>query len=624
MASVKTDTPPTIDGTVNTDSEWKASTRIEKMFDNQTGEPCVENAEFFITYDKNFIYFAGKLYDSKPDQISAQEYRTNVSLNGDDYVNLILDTDGTLAEINQFTINPRGATNLQLAGGRAAKREWSGEFVAKARITANGWEFEAKVPWQLMRLKSKASKRDLRYLFERRISRTQRTYHSSYLRGQNANVPYLTGVDCPAAAVDRSINFLPYNYFGTSQEEGFIFNSGFDLKTNLAAEIPLVATVNPDFRNIENDILSLDFSRFERLGNETRPFFQEGIQYMNSALFASQRIGSFDMGMNVHGKLSDRVSFGVLNTEDFGHERNTIANVTYKATENDDFRFTFANRDSDTTKNDGHLIRYSKQMGNFNLFLRNMETKDRANGIGAENIALISYNQGPHNVGVSYQAISPKFTPRLGYTPERDYKGVATSYDYGKPVNWGQIQEIAFGFGNISRDRYDGSPYRYMNYAYANLTSKGGADLSLNHQIERFLGSNDFINQVTLRLPRNNPYNNWVFDYQIGRFSGDSYKSLRVGKGMKPNKNLQIGLNYQSVDYLGHSDQGIVGISYDLGNDKSVSSRIVKSNKDWNVYFAFRQSGNAGTEYYMALGDPNAPSFRKSLILKVITPFKFK
>lgn len=622
--SFKTDTPPTIDGVLDTEKEWKGASKVERMFDNQTGEGAPENAEFYISYDKDFVYFAARLHDSRPSEISAQEYRTNVSLSGDDYVNFILDTDGALAELNQFSVNPKGATNLQLAGGRAAKREWSGDFVAKARITETGWEMEAKVPWQLMRLKSKASKRDLRFLFERRINRTQRTYHSTFLRNQNANVPYLTGVEVPGAAVDRSVLFLPYNYFGTSDKEGFIFNSGFDLKTNLAAEIPLVASVNPDFRNIENDILSLDFSRFERLGNETRPFFQEGASYMNSALFASQRIGSFDVGANVHGKLSDRMTFGVLNTVDFGHERNTAANFSYKATENDDWRFTFANRDSDTTKNDGHLIRYSKQMGNFNLFFRHMETKDSASGIGTENMAAVTYTQGPHVFGVSQQAISPKFTPRLGYTPERDYRGTFVQYDYAKPVKWGQIQEIGFGSGSLARDRYDGSPYRYMNYGYAQIVTKAGSELSFNHQVERFLGSNDFLNQLTLRLPRSNPYNNWVFDYQIGRFGGDSYKSVRVGKGIKPNKNLQIGLNYQSVDYQGHSDQGIMGISYDLGNDQSVSSRVVKSNKDWNVYFAFRKSGNTGSEYYLALGDPNTPSFSKSLILKVITPFKFK
>jgi hypothetical protein len=43
-----------------------------------------------------------------------------------------------------------------------------------------------------------------------------------------------------------------------------------------------------------------------------------------------------------------------------------------------------------------------------------------------------------------------------------------------------------------------------------------------------------------------------------------------------------------------------------------------------NWYLSFRQSGNRGAEYYLILGDPNAVSFRTSLILKAVFPFSLK
>ena len=40
------------------------------------------------------------------------------------------------------------------------------------------------------------------------------------------------------------------------------------MKTSLTDQIDLVGTINPDFRNVENQVLSVDFSYFERLAGE--------------------------------------------------------------------------------------------------------------------------------------------------------------------------------------------------------------------------------------------------------------------------------------------------------------------------------------------------------------------
>jgi hypothetical protein len=86
-------------------------------------------------------------------------------------------------------------------------------------------------------------------------------------------------------------------------------------------------------------------------------------------------------------------------------------------------------------------------------------------------------------------------------------------------------------------------------------------------------------------------------------------------------KNLQLTGSYQTVEYGGHSDQAIVGMNYDLGSDRFISGRLVKRNDKVNAYIAYRRSGNLGIEYFLILGDPNADTFRASLILKAVIPF---
>jgi len=68
---------------------------------------------------------------------------------------------------------------------------------------------------------------------------------------------------------------------------------------------------------------------------------------------------------------------------------------------------------------------------------------------------------------------------------------------------------------------------------------------------------------------------------------------------------VTLDLSTQFVDYAGTDKLLILSGNYDLGNDKSISGRIVQAGDDINAYVALRRSGNAGMEYFLILGDPN-------------------
>lgn len=615
--------PPTIDGSID-EAEWAGVPTFSGLVDQATGQATAEDGTFWLAYDKDFIYFAARLSDSQPSTIKATEYRTNVSVAGDDNVQLYIDLSGSLADFNGFHINPRGATNIELAGGRAAKREWSGEFHAQARITATGWECEARIPWQVMRLPG-AGPRTLRFGVIREIKRTGRAYTTAYATNQSfQNAGYWEGVALPKAKLDRSILVLPYTYLGHGEDEGLIANAGVDVKTKLTEEIPLVLSVNPDFRNIENDILSLDFSRFERLAGETRPFFQEGRQYYNSALFASQRIESFDAGLNAYGKLNDQLSFGVLNTVTFGTVDNLVSNFSYDPNQNESYRITTTSRIMDGANNDAYLVRYNRIFGSWSVFLRNMGTKDSTAGNGVYNTAGLYFNQGPMFSYLQWDAVAPNFLPRLGFAPETDYKGVVFGGGFNRPVKWGSVVEAGFGVDGLTYDRYNGGFYRDQIAPNAYLAFKDGTSVFLLADFESFLGSEDHYYQLTVRRPRNDPYNFVALDLQTGEFGSTYYQSARLNGAWRPNPRLQLTASLQSVEFGGRSDQAIVGLNYDLGRDQSLSGRVVRRDADWNAYLAFRRSGNRGAEYFLILGDPNAARFTASLILKVAVPFEIK
>src|SRR6185369_17016205 len=62
--------------------------------------------------------------------------------------------------------------------------------------------------------------------------------------------------------------------------------AGLDLRYNLASDLALVGTVNPDFGQVEADQRVLNLSTFETFFPEKRPFFLEGLDLFKSPLRA--------------------------------------------------------------------------------------------------------------------------------------------------------------------------------------------------------------------------------------------------------------------------------------------------------------------------------------------------
>jgi len=619
--AAKMTTPPVIDGTINED-EWKSASRIEGLVDQNTGAKAVDTGTFWLGYDAKYIYFAARMADSSPGSIKATEYRTNVPLPGDDNIELDIDLSGSMNDFSQFQANAKGGTNITITGGRALKREWVGEIHAQGRITSAGWELEMRIPWQILPI-PKPGVRDVRFNIVRFLSRLNRYYNYTYSQSDAIkNTPIWHNVDLPKPVTDRSIKLLPYMYAGGEQGTGVVANAGLDMKTSLTDQIQLVGTVNPDFRNVENAILNLDFSRFARLAAETRPFFLEGSQYMNSALYASQVIQRVDLGVNTYGKLDDKTQFGLIETHWQGHENDVVFNSSYNPNPEDSYRATLTQKISPGNENDAFLARYQKQLGPWSLFVRDMGSTDRVNGQG--NYASYSVGYGQRGLGafIGYDEATSKFNPALGFTPEVDFKGPSGGVIYDQPATKGPLQDITYSFSDLEYTHIDGSPYRRDPSGSINVVTRNGIIFAGSVDRPTFEGSHDRIDSLGVTYPSGNPRQNVGVTYTGGEIQGQAYRNINFASALHPWQKLQLNLSLQHVELGTTQDQAIFTGFYDLGHDRSLSGRLVQTAGHTNFYLAYRRSGNRGAEYYLILGDPNALSFRTSLILKMVIPFK--
>jgi len=398
--------------------------------------------------------------------------------------------------------------------------------------------------------------------------------------------------------------------------------------------VELVGTINPDFRNIENQILSLDFSRFERLAGETRPFFQEGNEYLGSALFASQRIDSFDVGANVYGRLSNKTSFGLLNITDWdrrnflggiesrGTRNNVIGTITHNPDPTLTVRLAATSVSRPDLNNDAMLLRMTKEFGDFSISGRHMASRDTVDGYGKFQDLFVEYTRNGWSNFLGYTTVDSTFNPRLGFFPDRDYKGLNYGANYAKNFDHGFLNDWGFSVQGLSYRHIDNSPYRRDLTVSPFTTIRNGPFIVGLVSLSGFEGSKDELFGINTGYPRGNPYRNFSVEYNWGHQEGLPYESVSFGGAYRTFGRLQTNLRYQRVKLGDIQDQLIFSSNYDLGNDRSISGRLVRGDGDTNFYVALRQSGNLGTEYFLILGDPNARSFRSSLILKVTMPFE--
>jgi hypothetical protein len=617
-------TPPKIDGVLDAD-EWKDVPEFEGLVDASNGGPVPYQGQFWLAYDTKYIYFAAKLPDDKPKEIKATEYRTNVSLSGNDDVAIIVDPFGTLTDFNVFQINPRGATNARIVGGRAAKREWVGEIEAKSRITDTGWETEVRIPWSIMKLPP-SGPRDVRFNVYRYSPKYGRDTSWKLIdNGHSQDTPHWTNVTVPPGP-PKVLQFLPYNYSGYAPD-GAVSNMGLDLKTGLTDDLDFAGTLNPDFRNIENQVLSLDFSYFERLAGESRPFFLEGGNYFHTSndapIFTSQRINGFDAGEKVYGKIGPKTDLAVLNTSDFTHQNNLVFDAFNQISTHTSFRAAFADMNRPELKNDAYHWEYRSDRGPWTAYYQNAGTTDSDSGRGVRHNPGIAYSNGNYGGYFEYSSVTQNFNPRLGFAPQTGFHGLGGDMNLGHNLLHGPIQQENYNVFWKGWDKFDGGgTYLHELTFSTDHALRSGTDIGFSYDATEFDGFKDHVVGIGITRPWNDNYRKWSVNYNTGQVEGTDYKSSGLNFQYRPTEMMQIVSSYQVVNHLGTHQQAIVSANYDLGSDRSISGRAIMRDSDWNAYVAYRRSGNAGMEYFLILGDPNAPKWRSSLILKVTFPLQ--
>jgi len=284
-------TSPKIDGVLDEDC-WKEAVRIGNFaeFQPKEGTKPPVKTEVLLGYDDENLYIGFICYESDVTKIRATLTKRDELVN-DDFVNFIVDTFGDLQRSYIFAVNPYG---VQYDAYQTDNTDFSFDYnwESSAKILTNRWEAEIRIPFKSIRFPSK-EKQHWRINFKRiRPRESQEIFFWAPISRDDPSFFTQAGhlwIKERITGSKKNVEFLPYIIASqsgclTDSDDPFTFSSkwwwpsvGLSAKYGITSDLTLDLAINPDYSQIESDVVTIDVNTtFALFYPEKRPFFLEG------------------------------------------------------------------------------------------------------------------------------------------------------------------------------------------------------------------------------------------------------------------------------------------------------------------------------------------------------------
>ena len=315
--------PVKLDGLSN-ESAWEniKSLPIVMRMPNFGSEPS-ERTEILLGYDDDYLYAAGRFYDSEPSKIQAASLKRDGGWTwSTDAMGIILDTFNDNENGVIFLTTPAGTrTELNILNDgvgipyKNVNINWNTFWDVATVRNDEGWFAEMRIPFSSLRFEGRDGQVVMGFITYRLIAR-------KFEFNVFPLIPEKYGIIKPSQAQEilfegiKSHNPLyitPYLLGGLGQSyelndaetaykrtDKFAREAGLDVKYGLTNNLTLDVTINTDFAQVEADDQMINLTRYSLFFPEKRLFFQERSGNFDfsfedyNRLFYSRRIGIND------------------------------------------------------------------------------------------------------------------------------------------------------------------------------------------------------------------------------------------------------------------------------------------------------------------------------------------
>lgn len=293
MRAVRIDKPLVIDGRLD-DEIYERVPGVNGFIQQEpfAGQAATEDTDVWVFYDDQNLYFAGRMWDSHPERIVANELRRdNFNIGQNDSFSIALDTFYDRRSGYYFQTNSIGGIRDALVTDERNGNnfDWNTVWNTRAARFEKGWNAEMVIPFKSIRYRERGAQ--IWGINIRRIVRWKN--ETSFLNpvpasygGQGATrfnmAATLVGIEVPKRT--HNLELKPYGISqmvtnrlasppSSNDLEGDV---GFDLKYGLTRSLTSDFTYNTDFAQVEDDEQQANLTRFSQFFPERREFFLEG------------------------------------------------------------------------------------------------------------------------------------------------------------------------------------------------------------------------------------------------------------------------------------------------------------------------------------------------------------
>ncbi|MBC8229839.1 hypothetical protein H8E77_09855 [bacterium] len=639
--------PPIIDGELD-DSCWKEVPSVNDFYETSKGIPATEPTTAWIAYDGINVYVAFKCVDSRPETIRRQQRKRGGDIWGDDFVGVDFDSYHAHGDISWFDVTARGTQTENIAGGTGTKIEWIGDWQAAAKLQADGWTAEMAIPFSL--LKYHTNQTVMGVAFVRRHPRSGEMWVCPNV-GPTFNVSLFydwTGLRLPKIRPRPFImgyslaEKIPKDLDKT--KKAWDFQAGLDVKCRFTSDLIGVATVYPDFKNVEQQVESIDFSYAKIWYPDRRPFFQEGKGYMaGDSLFYSRNIGEIDAGAKFFGKAGN-FKLGVLDVLDIEEVNHLVGKFGQSFADKGGWDVDFVSRANDAQSNN-HAARLSgwlakrgeKRSYNCNFGLAKSLTEGTG-GDGSIKSVYFSTEGGPRMISVStgYEDINKEYNSLDGFVPEVDKVGGWAEIGYHDEFEKGLIQGWNINLNGNRYEHHDNSLFYQGISISAGTWTRGETGCNLSLSASDRMSDREKFSDKTCRLGiywlGSDLYRSGGTSLKFGRRAGGNYvyTSLSQGFAVTDDWTSRLNVEYRYMSsQQNHSDwQVVFSTNYTITDERGLGARIVAHGEntkvnlreDINVNLMFRQAVRKGMDVFFIYGNPNAKKTEHRFALKIVLP----
>jgi hypothetical protein len=351
-----------IDGVLD-DEVWEQALVMGVNTEVRPGEniPAPVETDMLLAYSETHFYVAFRAFDPDPSLIRAN-FTDHDRMWDDEFVVIGIDTYNDQRGGFEFACNPLGIQGETASGVHGDGNSWDAIWDSAGRITDWGYAVEMAIPFSSLRFQRSEGDQIWGVDAVRSYPRDVRHHISLYPRDRDNNCYYCQMeklVGFAGATPGRNIEITPtVSAIASQVREGYTegpyedpadeYDVGVTARWGITPNVTMLATVNPDFSQVEADAFQLDVNRRYALSYpEKRPFFLEGAGTFG--YFYTRSIADPIWGVKLTGKEGSN-GVGVIVARD------DVTNLVFPGSE----RSSSTSLDMETTAT---VVRYRRDVG---------------------------------------------------------------------------------------------------------------------------------------------------------------------------------------------------------------------------------------------------------------------